>query len=87
MKKHFKIVVSLFLIFISIMIIDIVLNEFGQYNEMAANYYRMNAYSETGAKNYVTAIYLDYRLFDSVFEATILFIVAAGIAYLGKSEH
>ncbi|MCT4660694.1 MAG: hypothetical protein N4A40_02450 [Tissierellales bacterium] len=86
MRKYFKIMVSIFLLLISFMIIDIVLNEFSGYNTSAANYYRANSFAETGARNYVTAIYLDYRLFDSIFEATILFIVAAGVSYLGHSE-
>jgi len=41
-------------------------------------------YSDTSSKNLVAAILLDYRLFDSVFEAAILLISAAGVLYMTK---
>lgn len=50
------------------------------------NYYIKNTYKETGSKNYVTGIYLDYRLFDSIFEASTLLIAVAGIVFISKEE-
>lgn len=35
------------------------------YNHTSKNYYIENGLYETSSKNLVTAIYLDYRLFDS----------------------
>ncbi|PAB57259.1 hydrogen gas-evolving membrane-bound hydrogenase subunit E [Anaeromicrobium sediminis] len=49
-------------------------------------YYLKNTYQETGSKNIVTGIYLDYRLFDSIFEASILLITVAGILFMSKRE-
>ncbi len=43
-------------------------------------------YDDTASKNLVAAILLDYRLFDSIFEAGILLISAAGVLYMTQSS-
>lgn len=43
-------------------------------------------YEDTASKNLVTSILLDYRLFDSIFEAGILLISAAGVLYMTRSS-
>lgn len=42
--------------------------------------------AETGARNQVCGIYLDYRLFDSLFETGILLITVAGIVFMAKKD-
>lgn len=56
------------------------------YSSFSYDYFTQNTLSEIGAKNVVTGIYLDYRLFDSLFEAGILFVVAAAILFMGKED-
>lgn len=43
-------------------------------------------YQESGAKNIVTAIYLDYRLYDTFFEALILMISVSGVVLLAEAK-
>lgn len=43
-------------------------------------------FAETGSRNLVTAILLDYRLFDSLFEAGILLIAVSGIIWISKHD-
>ncbi|MCM1991290.1 hypothetical protein KDK92_16265 [Oceanirhabdus seepicola] len=49
-------------------------------------YYLKNTLKETGSQNIVTGIYLEYRLFDSIFEAGILLITATGIIFISKKD-
>ena len=51
-----------------------------------ANYYLSNTLQETGSSNAVNAVYLDYRLYDSLFESLLLLIAALGIHYLNKGD-
>jgi len=43
-------------------------------------------YGQAHSANFVTAIYLDYRLYDSFFEATVLFAVATGIIFMVRKD-
>lgn len=59
-----------------------------EYMEQAKNYILANHTSETGALNAVTAIYLNYRLWDTLFEAMILMLsVLAVISFSHRGEH
>jgi len=50
------------------------------------DYYIENSLEETGSRNIVTAIYLDYRLFDSIFETSLLLITVSGITFMYKKD-
>jgi len=62
------------------------LNDSVEYNEQSASYFIENGFEETNSKNIVTAIYLDYRLFDSFFEASILLVAVTGIAFMAIKD-
>ncbi len=63
-----------------------ILPDLDNFNATSYAYFSTNTYSEIGAKNMVTGIYLDYRLFDSLLEAGILFVVTAGILFMSKKD-
>ena len=56
------------------------------YNTYGKDYFFENGVSDTGSYNLVTAIYLDYRLFDSLFEAGILLVAVSGIIWISKHD-
>lgn len=56
------------------------------YETFAKRYYLINGVSDTYSTNLVTGIYLDYRLFDSIFEAGILLIAVSGITWISKHD-
>jgi len=71
----FLTVVSMFFIFSMIMI-----HPFGVPDERAMDQYIIDeTVAETGANNGVTAVVFDYRGFDTLGEATVLFTAVAGV--------
>ncbi|HAX03906.1 MAG: hypothetical protein A2Y45_07695 [Tenericutes bacterium GWC2_34_14] len=54
------------------------------YNDFGKQYFLANGLNETGSMNLVTGIYLDYRLFDSLFEAGILLIAVSGVMWISQ---
>jgi len=54
--------------------------------DYSKEYFISNSLEETGSNNIVTSIYLDYRLFDSIFEASILLIAVTGIIFISKRD-
>lgn len=50
------------------------------------NYYVDNSLEETGSVNVVTSIYLNYRVFDTIFETLLLLISIIGIIYFSRHE-
>ncbi len=55
----------------------------------AKEYILANHYEQTGALNAVTSIYLNYRLWDTLFEAMVLMLSALAVitfSWSGKDE-
>ncbi len=50
------------------------------------HFYMDNFREQTGAGNAVTAIYLNYRLFDTFFETLLLLVSVIGIIYFSRHE-
>lgn len=87
-------VVILFAIFIVAMrVFDHAMPQFGvpvfsRVPEAASNTYLRQGLADTGATNLVTSVYLDYRAYDTLGEATVLFtaILGALVILRGKSR-
>ncbi len=54
-------------------------------NELVPDY-QNNHFVETGANNIVTAIYLNYRVYDTLFEALTLLVSVLGIIHFSRHE-
>jgi multisubunit Na+/H+ antiporter MnhB subunit len=50
----------------------------------AADYYRHNSIRDTGAHNAVTAIYLNYRVYDTLFETLTLLVSVMAIIHFSR---
>jgi len=73
-----------FIVFFSFLVISAInMRPFGNpaFSEMD-DYFIKNAQSEAGANNAVTSIVFDYRGFDTLGEATVLFTTIVGIVAL-----
>jgi len=49
-----------------------------------ADYYLLNAYTQTKAENAVTAIYLNYRVYDTLFETLMLLVCVLAIRHFSR---
>lgn len=56
-----------------------------QGKQHAAQYILQNHIEQTGAKSAVAAIYLNYRLFDTLFECLVLVLSAVAVIYFSWS--
>ena len=68
---------------VSFIVTAIAIHDFG--NPVASNmddYIINNCQQETGANNAVTSVVFDYRGFDTLGEATVLFTAVAGVIVL-----
>ena len=64
----------------------LVIHPFGYPPSQMDDYIIENAQSETGANNVVTAVVFDYRGFDTLGEATILFTAVTGVIMLFRRK-
>mgnify|MGYP004703399741 CR=1 FL=1 len=69
---------------VTAMVIFMTINYDGALPNELRTYYAENALADTGALNVVTAIYLNYRLYDTLFEALTLLISVLAIIYFSR---
>lgn len=62
------------------------LNPFGQPLMTVSRFYPANAVATTGATNVVSSVILDYRAYDTLGEATVLFTAVVGVLTVMRSK-
>ena len=78
-----KIGIAIFLIFFAFLVVSMYeLHEFGDPPSEMDDYIIEHAREDTGANNAVTSVVFDYRGYDTLGEATVLFTAIAGVMIL-----
>ncbi len=70
------------LLILALFIFNAVKLDYGHPRAGVSEYYIARGMAETGALNMVTAIYLNYRVYDTLGEATVFFASALGVFML-----
>lgn len=81
-----KKVAILVLIVLLVVVLVRMQGEFETIMSDSKEYYLKETLTEVGSRNIVTGIYLDYRLFDSIFEAGILLVSVAGVIFMARKD-
>lgn len=79
-KKVAILVVTMLFVFL-VMVIDI-----ERIDSSSKDYFIEESFKDVHSQNIVTGIYLDYRLFDSIFEAGILLVSVAGVIFMTRED-
>lgn len=82
-RKYRKELLGIFTLVMGAMCIFLIMDKPGEFPvNNTVEYYMKNATEETTARNIVTAIYLNYRVFDTIFEALLLLIAVTAILFI-----
>ena len=80
--------IAVIILMLTLIITVFILSDFSENNTSTADYYIENNEKDTAATNAVTAIYLNYRVYDSIFETLILLVsVSAVIHFSWRKDH
>lgn len=78
--------IALLMVALFVLIVQFPVNSIETISEYVSTYYTAHFLSDTGASNAVTAIYLNYRVFDTLFEALLLLVSIIGIIHFSRHE-
>lgn len=81
-----RVLIFIFISFIVIVFMSIYKNSITFFPNEVADYIKNNFTKDTGAKNAVTAIYLNYRVYDTLFETLTLLVSIIGVIHFSKHE-
>ena len=77
-----RVVPVIVLIILAVFLFNAIRIDYGYPVPGVSAYYLRHGVENTGALNIVTAIYLDYRAYDTLGEATVFFAAALGVFML-----
>lgn len=78
--------ISLGIVIAFLVALAFLIHPFGHPPSQMDDYIIQNSQSETGTNNVVTAVLFDYRGFDTLGEATILFAAVTGVIMLFRAK-
>jgi len=81
-----KIIPVFVLIALGVILLSSINFDYGNPGARVSDYYVKHALAQTGALNIITAIYLNYRAFDTLGEATVFFATALGVFMLLRKK-
>jgi len=73
--------IAVIILMLTLIITVFILSDFSENNTSTADYYIENSEKDTAATNAVTAIYLNYRVYDSIFETLILLVSVSAVIH------
>lgn len=82
-KRRLILIISITIICIAILVMTNVFDE--KMTPSAYEYYIKNVTEEAEMPNAVTAIYLRYRIFDTLFEALLLAVAVSAVVYFAAA--
>ncbi len=78
--------IALFMLLLFLIILRFPVHSIETIAKNVSTYYTTHFLEDTGASNAVTAIYLNYRVFDTIFEALLLLVSIIGIIHFSRHE-
>ena len=81
-----RILTIILLLILAFFLFSAVKLDYGRLHPELSEYYISHGIADTGALNMVTAIYLNYRVYDTLGEATVFFATALGVFMLLRKD-
>ncbi|MEA3494119.1 MAG: hydrogen gas-evolving membrane-bound hydrogenase subunit E [Candidatus Margulisiibacteriota bacterium] len=81
-----RIVAVIVLLILAFFLFSAVRLDYGHPRQGLSEYFIAYGVAQTGALNTVTSIYLNYRVYDTLGEATVFFAAALGVFMLLRKE-
>lgn len=81
-----KVIYGIIFLLLAFYVISIFLSGSEGFNTQLKDYYLNNFYADTYALNCVSAIYLNYRVYDSIFETMILLASTSAVICFSRNK-
>lgn len=85
-KRRLILLIIMLVVVVGVVFVFISSGDSGLNTYEAKNYIAENHVEDTSANNAVTAVYLNYRLFDTLFESLILLVSVLAVIMLSWSS-
>lgn len=86
-KRRLILMIIMLAVVVGVVFVFISSGESGLNTNEAKNYIAANHVEDTSANNAVTAVYLNYRFFDTLFESLILLVSVLAVITLSWSSN